>query len=382
MKSALFYGFAIFAMFFGSGNIIFPLQVGILLKGEWLFGAFGLLITGVLLPFLGMFAVKMHKGSYESFFGEGGKIARKVLPLITLSLLGSIGVVPRCVAVAHGAMKYAFSDIELSSFSAIFCILMFLFCIKERWLLSMLGKWMSPMLFVLLASVILIGLMKEEDIVLSDVYPDAFNQGFIIGYHTMDLLAAFFFSTLIFNQIKDTIPPLAGAKEIIRIAIFPMLCGAMILSFVYIGLVFLGAKYSNVVQDVAPEFLLATVVNYIVPDYGKVVVGVIVTLSCFTTAVALNSIYARYLSSILKIAKSFHGVLFFTTFTSFAFSQMNFEGISNFLNPILEMIYPNLIVLTLLSVIMHGKYYHFRIFIFYISVLITCLKHFKFSSLT
>ncbi|WP_323722042.1 branched-chain amino acid transport system II carrier protein [Candidatus Fokinia crypta] len=382
MRLTLFYGFAIFAMFFGSGNIIFPLQIGVLSGGDWLFGAFGLLITGVLLPFLGMFAVKMHRGSYESFFGEGGELAKKILPLVTLSLLGSIGVVPRCITVAHGAIKYAFPDVSLFVFSTVFCILMFLFCTKERWLLSVLGKWMSPILFLLLISVIFVGVMKEGDMVFPKMPSEAFNQGFVIGYHTMDLLAAFFFSTLIFNQIKESIPPLASSKEIIKIAIFPMLCGATILSLVYIGLVFLGAKYAYIVRYVAPEFLLVTVVNNLLPNYSKIVVGVIITLSCLTTAVALNSIYARYLCLISRSENNFYSILFLTTFVSFIFSQMNFSGISYFLNPVLEMIYPNLIVLTMLSILMHGKYYHFKKIVFYISILNTFLQHSKILSLT
>ncbi|MDP3935448.1 MAG: branched-chain amino acid transport system II carrier protein, partial [Alphaproteobacteria bacterium] len=95
------YGFAIFAMFFGSGNLVFPLQLGQHVGKNWFLGFLGLLSTGIVLPFLGLFVIKLHKGNYRSFFAEGGKMASIILPFFTLSLLGSFGVVPRCITVAH-----------------------------------------------------------------------------------------------------------------------------------------------------------------------------------------------------------------------------------------------------------------------------------------
>ena len=56
------YGFAIFTMFFGSGNLVFPLSIGYYSANSWLLGFLGLLLTGVVLPFLGLFVIKLHKG--------------------------------------------------------------------------------------------------------------------------------------------------------------------------------------------------------------------------------------------------------------------------------------------------------------------------------
>ena len=93
-KSILIYGFALFAMFFGSGNLVFPIKIGQSTGSFWFLGFLGLFVTGILLPFLGLFVIKLHKGSYNSFFAQAGPIAKIALPLFTLSLLGSFGVVP------------------------------------------------------------------------------------------------------------------------------------------------------------------------------------------------------------------------------------------------------------------------------------------------
>ncbi len=63
-------------------------------------------MTGIMLPYLGLFVIKLHKGDYRQFFNVAGSVARVILPLFTLSLLGSFGVVRRCIAVAHGGIDY------------------------------------------------------------------------------------------------------------------------------------------------------------------------------------------------------------------------------------------------------------------------------------
>ena len=87
-KHTLTYGFAIFAMFFGSGNLVFPIQIGQSSGQHWLAGFLGLCITGIILPFLGLYVIKLYNGSYKLFFGEAGKYAKIALPFFTLSLLG------------------------------------------------------------------------------------------------------------------------------------------------------------------------------------------------------------------------------------------------------------------------------------------------------
>src|ERR1700733_10819483 len=101
-KVMLTFGFAIFAMFFGSGNLVFPLQIGQVAGSNWISGFAGLLLTGIFLPLSGLFVIKLYGGNYLAFFGEAGKFAKILLPLVMLSLLGSFGVVPRCITVAYG----------------------------------------------------------------------------------------------------------------------------------------------------------------------------------------------------------------------------------------------------------------------------------------
>lgn len=350
------YGFAIFAMFFGSGNLVFPLQLGQQVGKNWFLGFLGLFVTGIVLPFLGLFVIKLHKGNYRSFFAEGGKVAGLILPLFTLSLLGSFGVVPRCITVAHGGMDYLFPGLSLTMFSLIFCGLTYALCLKDHIMVDMIGKFMSPIKLTALAILIGVGIIYSPSISSEKPAMSAFSDGVFMGYQTMDLFAAFFFSSLIFNRIKDILPTTTDHSVIVKAALSPSIAGALMLAIVYLGFVFLGAHYGDLIQNVAPELMLPTIATYALNPSAAFIIGIAIIFSCLTTAVALNNIYARYLVDTLKLKSSYFPiVLVGTTAISFFISLLDFKGIAAFLAPALEVSYPGLIALTILSIFIKDR---------------------------
>ncbi|MBY0500379.1 MAG: branched-chain amino acid transport system II carrier protein [Alphaproteobacteria bacterium] len=360
------YGFAIFSMFFGSGNLVFPLEIGKNAGNNWLLGFLGLFLTGILLPFLGLFVIKLHRGSYNAFFGEAGKFARIVLPLFTLSLLGSFGVVPRCITVAHGGIGYLYPEISLIAFSLIFCVVTFMFGLREHLMISILGKWMTPLLLVALVTLILIGILNVPGIDLNEVKgASAFTDGFIRGYLPMDLFAAFFFSALIFKQIQAAMSEDVSHGKVIRAALKPSLVGSMLLAVIYLGFVFLGAHYKSIIEGVSPQLILPTIAAHFMGKNATLLIGIIIIFSCLTTAVALNNIYAQYICSIFKLKDNYFPlVLFGTISTSFFISLLDFRGIEKFLAPALEVSYPSLILLTIMSIIIKNHKI-FKMAVFY-----------------
>jgi branched-chain amino acid:cation transporter, LIVCS family len=364
-KLMFVYGFAIFAMFFGSGNLVFPLQIGQVSGNNWLIGFSGLFLTGIILPFLGLFVIKLHKGSYISFFKEAGKSASIILPLFMLSLLGAFGVVPRCITVAHGGMNYLLPDLSLSIFSFLFSLLTYIMCLKDRIMVNILGKWMSPLLLLALTVLIIIGIIYAPDIEVNIDSNTAFLSGFLTGYQTMDLFAAFFFSALIFSQIQSILPKTDNHRSVIKAAIKPSIVGATMLAVVYLGFVFLGAHYGDMIINVKPELMLPTIATHTLGASAALIIAVAILFSCLTTAVALNNIYARYIVDTLKLRTNyFPWVLLGTTSISFLISLLDFKGIAGFLAPILEISYPGLIALTILSIFMPA-HKRIKIIVFY-----------------
>lgn len=351
----LVYGFAIFVMFFGSGNLVFPLQIGYASESHWLAGFAGLLMTGILLPLMGLFVIKLYHGSYQRFFAEAGNVASLLLPLVMLSLLGSFGVVPRCITVAYGSMNYIFPHLSLTVFSLLFCAVTFLLCLNDRLMVKVLGKWMSPILLITLLLLIAIAAVKAPPVHQHGSMASALSNGFFTGYQTMDLFAAFFFSALIFQQIQQQMPQ-ASARELIRFAIKPSILGASLLAIIYFGLVYLGAHYSFLIEGISPEKMLPGIAAHAMGKQATLFMAITMFFSCLTTAIALNNLYARYLCTLFKFQdKQFPKFLMITTLLAFTISLLDFKGIAAFLAPVLQLTYPAIIVLTVLCLLLRRQ---------------------------
>lgn len=355
-KKLLIFGFTVFSMFFGSGNLVFPLQIGVATGGYWWLGFMGLFLTGIILPFLGLFVIKLHHGNYLAFFGEAGKIAQLLLPLFTLSLLGSFGVVPRCITVAHGGVSYVYPEMSLITFSLVFCGLCYLICLKDEWMISILGKWLTPLKLIAITALVGSGIYYAPSLPTpTQTSLNSFWIGFSNGYQTMDLFAAFFFSAVIFQQIQKLIPnEVAGAgnNKVLKLALGPSFIGAGILTIVYLSFVFLGAYYQEIAKNVSPELILPTIASYLLGDQATLVIAVLISFSCISAAVALSNVYARYLCTLVKAPKQLYPlILLGTIVVSFLVSLLDFKGIAAFIGPLLEKTYPSLIILTVLSIL-------------------------------
>ncbi|MDR1435067.1 MAG: branched-chain amino acid transport system II carrier protein [Puniceicoccales bacterium] len=369
------YGFALFGMFFGAGNLVFPLKIGQIAGENWLCGFLGLAVTGVILPFLGLFVIKLQKGNYHLFFGGAGDLVKLFLPLFSLSLMAAFGGMPRCITVAYGGLSHAIPELSINIFSLIFCAVAFFVCLKEQRIIHMLGKWMTPILLVFFVTLIALGMIhhgKLEEV--ATVPGELFLSGLVTGYQTMDLLAAFFFSALIFTQIRKTIPAETSDGDAIKIAIKSSILAAFLLMVVYAGMTFLGASFSNLIKEVKPASMLVTISKHVLGNYAALFVSVAIIIACFTTVVALNNIYAQYLCSLFKLKQNkFEFVLLATTTIAFVVSLFDFDGIAKFLLPILEVSYPSLIALTVVS-LFSKKQSKLKITLFY-GMLLVVLVH-------
>lgn len=355
-KKMFIFGFTIFSMFFGSGNLVFPLQIGVATGGYWWIGFLGLFVTGIILPFLGLFVIKLHHGNYLAFFGEAGKIAKLLLPLFILSLLGSFGVVPRCIAVAHGGISYIYPEVSLIAFSLVFCGLCYLICLKDEWMITILGKWLTPLKLIALAILIGTGIYYAPTLPApTQTSLNSFWTGFSNGYQMMDLFAAFFFSAVIFQQIQKLVPNEVASRNnntVLKLALGPSLVGAAILSIVYLFFVFLGAYYQDVASNLSPELILPSIASHLLGEQATLIIATLILFSCISTGVALTNVYARYLCTLFKAPKSLYPfILLLTMIISFSVSLLDFKGISAFLGPVLEKSYPSLILLTILSIL-------------------------------
>lgn len=345
-------GFALFAMFFGSGNLVFPLLVGTESQGHFLSASFGILVTGVLVPFMGVLAMLLYKGSTQEFLGTMGRPAKFWFPLIALSLMGPFGVLARCITVAHGSFTLLFPYCPLIAFSIAFCIVIFLLTANKNRIIPFLGSALTPFLLLSLLAIIAAGIWDRNlpPTENADLWP-AFRDGALKGYQLMDLLAAFFFSTFVINHLSKRFSSEADQGSLVKVFIKSALLGGGLLSLVYCGLVYLGTAFAAELHGAAPQAMLGLVAQQTLGTLSAPLVCMAVVLACFTTAVVLTSLFADFFRQ--EVCQEKVGVpvsLIVTLLIAFGVSTLEFSGIAAFLSPILETLYPALIVLTLVNI--------------------------------
>ncbi len=346
--SVLSAGLAMFSMFFGSGNLVFPLLVGQLSEGHTILSSFGILLTGVLVPFLGILAMLLFNGDTNQFFSRLGKPATFWFSLFALAIMGPFGVLARCITVAHGAYCLLFPGTPLWLFSLSACALLFLLTIRKRRIVSMLGTILTPLLLISLAAIAVFGLASMPSISAPDAGAwNAFKEGIFQGYQTMDLLAAFFFSTFVINHLKQN----RCSETTLTAFLKSSLIGAGLLSIVYVVLVILGASYAPSLANLPPEQMLGHVAQLALGPYAAPIVCAAVVLACMTTAIVLTSLFSEFLRKDVAKEKIPPALAILTTLAiGFFISTLEFSGIMKFIGPILASIYPALIVMTLFSI--------------------------------
>jgi len=345
-SKSLSIGLALFSMFFGAGNIVFPLAVGQFSGDKTLFASLGLILTAAIIPIAGVIAMILFEGSHRHFFGRLGKVPGFLLSLAIISLLGPLGSTPRCIALAYTTLKSAFLDISPVAFSAIVCGLIFACTVKRNHILTILGWILTPVLLASLIAIIAIGLFTPSDVQNVDqTHLDIFVHGLKEGYNTMDLLAAFFFSSTILNNLKQK------TSHPIPTAFRASVIGAVLLALIYIGFSTVASFHGAQVAVHGKDELLAAITLYIAGPYGGPLVCIAIALACFTTAIALIAAFTDFVHrEVLQERISYRPILVGALIFTFFVSICEFTQISAFLGPVLQICYPGLIVLTGLNI--------------------------------
>lgn len=359
-------GLAMFTMFFGAGNIIFPLAVGQLAQDKNSWAVIGLGLTAVLIPLAGLLAMMLFEGNYREFFKRIGKVPGFIMVALILAIIGPLGALPRCITISHSTMaQFGLDNIwgmNLITFSLISCAVVFLFTFRPNKILSLLGYVMTPVLILSLCIIIVKGIFSMSSSGTTTLTGwESFSAGLMGGYNTMDLLATFFFSGVVLTCLRkeNDQTPLRDNKRLFMTAVLSCVIAAAALMLFYVGFSYLAAGYSTELVGVASHEILGKLALNLLGPYAGLVVGVAIFFACVTTEIALAAVFAQFLQkTLLKERVSYTTALIITLFIAFFVSTLRFEGISAFLVPILQICYPALIVLTVLNIL--HKLYNFK----------------------
>jgi len=341
-------GMALFSMFFGSGNLIFPLSVGQFAQESSVYGMLGFLLTGVLVPFLGVITMVIYGGDYVRFFSCLGKRAGFFFVLILLTVWIPLGSGPRCITLCFANIKPYLSNSSLWSFSLVYCLLLFFFTVKKNRVFDLLGYVLTPLLLVCLSIIIFRGVHQSSGVgnTMHGKWT-VVQEGLIEGYHTMDLIASFFFSSAIIAALRRVLPQ--GREDEpcpLNLALKSCLIGVFILGSVYVGLISLAAANSSMLVGMPKEELLAYLSAVLLGPELHAITTLAIALACMTTSIAMVLVYADYIKKELaKDRISYRTAVLITVAVSYGMSILGFKGITALTKPILEVFYPFLIFL-------------------------------------
>ncbi|MFI0435294.1 MAG: branched-chain amino acid transport system II carrier protein [Parachlamydiaceae bacterium] len=348
-------GLAMFSMFFGAGNVVFPLVVGQTTGDQTAFALAGLLITAVGVPFLGLIAILLFQGNYQEFFNRAGKVPGFLLIALIMLIIGPFGGLPRCIALSYSTLKSSWPTLHFGLFSLIACTLIFFFNWKKTRMINLLGYVLTPLLLVSLAVIIIVGLWTGESSSTSSLTAsESFVHGFLEGYNTMDLLASFFFSAIIYSSLEQQSNATGSANQhtLFKLSLQSSLIGGVLLALVYAGFSYVAAWHSSSLSLTNQGELLGALTLKILGPYAGIIASSTIALACLTTAIALAAVFAQYLQQVFFVNTINDSLaLAITIGIGFAVSLLEFTGIVALLFPILKIVYPALIIFTIYNII-------------------------------
>ena len=367
----------LFGLFFGAGNLIFPVYMGQQAGANLWPAIVGLCLTGVGLPLLGVAAMGMSQS--EGCFDMGCRVGRGYSYFFTCALYLSIGplfAIPRTATVSFsvGILPLLPSEYEtpaLCIFSALFFLVVLYFSLRPSGILTWVGKVLNPLfllfLSILLAAALLhpmgdpaalepIGAYAEQSAAQS------FFQGFLEGYNTLDALAALAFGIVLINAIRGL--GLQSPQAISGSTVKAGCLSTALMAVIYCLLTVVGAQ-SRAVYGLSADGgeALYQIGTHYFGTLGGVLLGITVTFACLKTAIGLITSCATTFTELFPRSLSYRA--YTVVFCLFSFGVANF-GLSRIISlstPVLMFLYPLTITLVLLCLTGRWFQYDRRIFL-------------------
>ena len=352
----------LFGMFFGAGNLIFPVYMGQMAGRNMWPALIGFIITGVGLPLLGVAALGISRSS--GLFELSSHIGRPYGYFFTCALYLTIGpffAIPRCATtsftvgieqiIPQGSDKLS---LYLLLFSLAFFVAALLFSLYPGKIMVWVGKILNPA-FLLFLGILVVVTLVNPGAAIAEVEPAGdyatvpFFEGFIEGYNTLDALASLAFGIVVVNVIRGlgVEDGDAVASNTVRAGIISCLLMAVIYFFVtLIGVHSRGVMASAENGGVA----LAQIAKHYLGAPGLIVLAATVTLACLKTSVGLITSCAETFAGMFK-GLSYRAWAIIFSIVAFGFANFGLSNIISYSLPVLMFLYPLAIVLILLALL-------------------------------
>lgn len=349
----------LFGLFFGAGNLIFPIFLGQQAGGNVWAAIGGLLISGIGLPLFGVTGMGLTRST--GVFDLASKVNRPYAYAFTVLLyltLGPFSALPRLATTSFqiGIAPFVVPHLQkgtLAVFSVVFFLAAWLLARHPGRLMTYIGKWLTPFFLILLAIIMGAALLHPlggiGGVARGGYASHPVLSGFTEGYNTLDALAALAFGVVVIDSIKalGVTDPRQIASDTIKAGTISMaLMGVIYALLALIGTMSLGHFSAATNGGVT----LAQIANYYFGVWGNGLLALLVIIACLKTAIGLISAFGDTLS-VLFPRLSYNVVTAFAAILPCIFANAGLTKLISYSTPILLFLYPLAIVLIVLAVL-------------------------------
>ena len=349
----------LFGMFFGAGNLIFPVHLGQLAGWNVIPAMVGFIITAVGIPILGVAAIgNTHSDGLQALSNKVGKGYGYVFTCLLYLTIGPFFAIPRCATTSFttGVQPMLGSLPEgaaLLVFSLLFFALVLFFSLRPAGITVWIGKIINP-LFLLFLAILVIAALCNPGAPISIVEPDgayhdqALFSSIIEGYGTMDAIAGLAFGIVVIDIIRSmgVTDDAAVARDVLRSGVLT----GILMAVIYIATILMGAQSRGLFEISANGGIaLAQISGHYLGGAGSLILALTITLACLKTSIGLVTSCAEAFARMFP--KAFSYKVWAVIFSAFSFGVSNF-GLSRLIEyslPVLMFLYPLAITLILLA---------------------------------
>ncbi len=362
-RSNLFFiGSMLFGMFFGAGNLIFPVFLGQASGKNVIPALIGFLVSGVGLPLLGVAAIGLSRT--DGVFSLAKKVGRPYAFFFTIALylcMGPLFATPRLATISYEIGLSTFipqrhAKLALLVFSVAFFVVAWLLARRPGRIMTYVGKVLTPAFLVALALLLAFAIIFplghfNQDMVATAYRHTPLVKGFTDGYMTMDALASLAFGVVVVNAIRElgVTKPKAIATDTIKAGgIAAILMAVLYAALAFMGLTSLGQF------DFASNggVIIAEISNYYFGTLGSILTAIIVILACLKTGIGLLTSFGDTAVELFPRLK-YRKVVFWAALLSLIIANVGLNEILAISEPVMYFLYPLAIVLILTALAEH-----------------------------
>lgn len=343
-------GFALFSLFFGAGNLILPPTLGVKSGLDWWIVVIGFVLTAVTIPILAIFAHAKLQGTLYDF----GKKVSPFFSTVYCLLIYIIAIAipsPRTASVTHEMAIHPFFGTSPLLTSSIYFLLVFIFAVNRSKIISLIGKFLTPIIVLILLVIIVIAIFTSSGIVNPSTFTTPFVDGILEGYQTFDAIGGVVVGAVIIISLNlRGHTSFEAKKELITKAGFIAGTG---LFLVYGGLILSGSLFSATFAENATRIeVLSGLGTKTLGNFGAAFLSISVALACFTTAVGIVTGTADYIKGIFKGSKTAYiATAAIASVIGIIVGSYQVDFIITLAVPALMFLYPMTIVLILLNIV-------------------------------